>query len=240
MCLRVVRVMPGADYRTRNPCSATTSCKRSPSPEGTRFWAAKSGVVERVEAEAIVDGDRETAVLLLMRVGELVEANRRLETRVAQLEQRLNRSSRNSSLPPSQDPPSAPPRRRGPSSGREPGGQPGHQGKSRPLLPLERVDEIVDHWPQRCRACAHVFGEAERIDAAAPQRHQVIELPQIAVTVSEHRLHRARCPRLCRRDAGTASGGGAAWRLRAPAAGRGRGARRSQPRLPPRRSRARA
>ncbi|MGH6904548.1 MAG: DUF6444 domain-containing protein, partial [Geminicoccaceae bacterium] len=40
-------------------------------------------------------------------VGELIEANRRLEARVAELEQRLNRSSRNSSLPPSRDPPSA-------------------------------------------------------------------------------------------------------------------------------------
>jgi hypothetical protein len=35
--------------------------------------------VERAEAEAILDGDRETAVALLMRVDELVEANRRLE-----------------------------------------------------------------------------------------------------------------------------------------------------------------
>jgi Family of unknown function (DUF6444) len=69
--------------------------------------------VERAEAEAILDGDRETAVALLLRLGELVEANQRLEARVAELERRLNRSSRNSSLPPSQDPPSAPPRRRG-------------------------------------------------------------------------------------------------------------------------------
>jgi hypothetical protein len=51
------------------------------------------------------------AVALLMRVGELVEANQRLEARVAGLERRLKRSSRNSSLPPSHDPPSAPPRR---------------------------------------------------------------------------------------------------------------------------------
>jgi Family of unknown function (DUF6444) len=66
--------------------------------------------VERAEAEAILDGDRETAIALLLRVGELVESNQRLEARVGELERRLNRSSRNSSLPPSQDPPSAPPR----------------------------------------------------------------------------------------------------------------------------------
>ena len=66
--------------------------------------------MERAEAEAVLDGERETAVALLLRVGELIEANRRLGARVAELEQRLNRNSRNSSLPPSQDPPSAPPR----------------------------------------------------------------------------------------------------------------------------------
>src|SRR5216684_3889804 len=150
--------------------------------------------MERAEAEAILDGDRETALALLVQVGELVEANRRLEARVAELEQRLNRSSRNSSLPPSQDPPSAAPRPGKPVSGRRPGGQAGHEGRSRPLLPFERVDEVIEHWPARCQACARRFGEDERTDAASPQRQQVCELPPIAVRVSEHRLHRLRCP----------------------------------------------
>src|SRR5450830_444565 len=150
--------------------------------------------MERAEAEAILDGDRETALTLLMRIDELIEANRRLEARVADLEQRLKRSSRNSSLPPSADPPSAAPRPRRPGSGRERGAQPGHKGRSRPLLALEQVAEVVDHWPQRCTSCARPFCEEERIEAAAPQRHQVCELPPIAVWVSEHRLHRLRCP----------------------------------------------
>jgi transposase len=150
--------------------------------------------VERSAAEAILDGDRETAVALLLRIGELVEANQRLEARVAELERRLSRSSRNSSLPPSQDPPSAPPRPRRPGSGRTPGGQPGHEGKHRRLLPPEQVDEIVEHWPERCQACAHVFAEQELVDAVEPWRHQVAELPAIAVRVSEHRLHGVCCP----------------------------------------------
>jgi transposase len=150
--------------------------------------------VERAEAEAILDGDRETAVALLLRIGELVEANRRLETRVAELERRLNRNSRNSSLPPSQDPPSAPPRPRRPGSGRRRGGQPGHEGRHRRLLPLEQVDEVVEHWPERCRSCAQVFDERELVDAAGPWRHQVAELPPIVVRVTEHRLHGVCCP----------------------------------------------
>lgn len=122
--------------------------------------------MERAEAEAILDGDRETAVAILLRVGELIEANERLEARVAELERRLKRSSRNSSLPPSQDPPSVPPPPRRPGSGRTRGGQPGHEGRYRRLLPLERVDEVVEHWPERCRSCAHLFGEPKRVDAA--------------------------------------------------------------------------
>src|SRR3990172_1500906 len=123
--------------------------------------------MERSEAEAILDGEREAAVALLVRVGELIEANRRLEARVAELEQRLKRNSRNSSLPPSQDPPSAPPRPQQEASGRSRGGQVGHAGRTRPLLPLEQVDEVVEHWPQRCHACARRFREDERSDAAA-------------------------------------------------------------------------
>jgi transposase len=150
--------------------------------------------VEWVDAEAILDGDRETAVALLLRIGELVEANGRLEARVAELERRLSRSSHNSSLPPSRDPPSAPKRPGGRRSGRGRGGQPGHEGKHRRLLPPDRVDELVEHWPKLCRSCLHVFAERELVDAAEPWRHQVVELPPIAVCVTEHRLHRVGCP----------------------------------------------
>ena len=129
---------------------------------------ANRGGVERAEAEAILDGDRETAVGLLLRLDKvvetnqrLVEANERLEARVAELERRLSRSSRNSSLPPSQDPPWAPPRPGGRGSGRKRGGQPGHEGRHRRRLPPEQVDEVVEHWPERCQACARRVSAGE-------------------------------------------------------------------------------
>ena len=157
--------------------------------------------MERAEARAIYRQGEQVCVEVLLRfarleqhLGELVAENGALRERVSELEQRLKRNSQNSSLPPSQDPPSAPPRPQQEASGRRPGGQPGHAGRNRPLLPLARVNELIEHWPQRCHACARVFGESERIDAAAPQRHQVCELPPLAVTLSEHRLHRLRCP----------------------------------------------
>ena len=90
-------------------------------------WGELLGV-DRAEAEAILDGDRESAIAVLLRLGELVEANRRLEARVLELERRLGRNSRNSSLPPSQDPPSAPPRSKRSASERKRGGQFGLAG----------------------------------------------------------------------------------------------------------------
>jgi transposase len=121
--------------------------------------------VERAEAAAILDGDRETAVALLLRVGGLVEANQRLEARVAGLERRLKRSSGSSSLPPSQDPPSAPKRPGGRGSGRGRGAQPGHEGRYRRLVPPDQVDEVVEHGRKRCRSCAHVCEQREVLEA---------------------------------------------------------------------------
>src|SRR5512147_1900405 len=123
------------------------------------------------------------------------------DERIAELERRLNRSSRNSSQPPSADPPGAPPRRGKDPSGRKPGGQPGHEGKGRRLLEASAVDEVVDHWPAVCR-CGHVFAEAERVADGDPARHQVEELPVMATVVTEHRCQRVRCPECGRRARG--------------------------------------
>src|SRR5450759_4282707 len=186
--------------------------------------------MERAEAEAVYAQGRETVVAVLLElaaqnallrreVAELSEANRRLEIRVADLEERLNRNSRNSSLPPSQDPPSAPPRPRQAASGRRAGAQPGHPGRGRHPTPIASLDELIDHWPQRCQACARPFSANERWDAATPQRHQVSELPEVALTVSEHRLHRLRCPQCASETRAKAAGRRAPESLRRARAG---------------------
>jgi len=152
--------------------------------------------VERAEAEAIYEQGREVVVAVLVALSERVAAQdaqiARLSARIEDLERRLNRNSRNSSLPPSQDPPSAE-HERAPPSGRSQGAQPGHPGHGRPFQPIESVDAVIDHWPERC-GCGHVFGGAEREPVGESARQQVSELPEIAVVVSEHRLHRLRCP----------------------------------------------
>src|SRR6478672_6292115 len=72
---------------------------------------------------------------------------------IRELEARLGQTSANSSRPPSADPPHAPARPKAPPSGRKRGGQPGHRGAYRALLPVEQVDEVVAMEPEHCRHC---------------------------------------------------------------------------------------
>jgi transposase len=120
-----------------------------------------------------------------------------LETEIRALKARLGRNSSNSSRPPSSDSPAAKPKRAPPAgpSGRRPGGQPGHVAHQRPLVPPERVDTFVDHWPARCAGCGGML-DGSRGTVGAGARfvpHQVTELPPVRAHVTEHRRHRVRC-----------------------------------------------
>jgi transposase len=74
------------------------------------------------------------------------------DARIAELERQLAASSRNSSKPPSTDGlgKPAPKSLRG-RSGRKPGGQPGHEGRT--LRQVEKPDEVVVHEPSACAGC---------------------------------------------------------------------------------------
>jgi transposase len=113
-----------------------------------------------------------------------------MEARVAELEARLGQNSQNSSRPPSADPPSVS-RARRPPSGRRPGGQPGHEGHQRMLVPEEQVDRIVPVKPRHCRRCGGRLAGAD----AAPHRHQVTEVPPVRPRVTEYQLHTLSCER---------------------------------------------
>ena len=113
-----------------------------------------------------------------------------LASELASLRERISRSSRNSSKPPSTDGPGFKPPERRKGSGRKRGGQAGHPGSGPELLPIERVDVVVEHHPDACRHC----GTLLQGEDPAPLRHQVIEIPPITPVVIEHRLHRLVCP----------------------------------------------
>lgn len=118
-----------------------------------------------------------------------VERIKRLELEVAELRERLGRNSQNSSKPPSSDPPKASPSVQAKTGKAKRGGQPGHRGKRRQLLPVERVDHVVDLRPVDCAQCGQLLLGEDR----HPLRRQISELPPTRAVVTEYRRHRLKC-----------------------------------------------
>ena len=114
-----------------------------------------------------------------------------LEASVPHLTERLQQDSRTSSRPPSSDPPQATAKRpRHEPSGRRPGGQPGHEGQARALVPATAVDVVRPVKPERCQRCQHpLHGEDPQ-----PERHQVTEIPPVPPVVTEYQGQRVLCP----------------------------------------------
>jgi len=123
----------------------------------------------------------------------VVAVVRSLERRIAELEERVNKNSTNSSKPPSSDPPSVKRRPPVPASGKKRGGQPGHRHQPRALVPPEQLRQVIECKPSECRRC----GDELHGDDPEPIRHQVAEVPPVRPVVDEYRLHRLTCPR-CR------------------------------------------
>ena len=162
--------------------------------------------MDRAEAEAIYDSGREACVEFILDLADRVSQH---EDRLKRLEEQARQDSRTSSKPPSQDPPKTRAERRAEARAkakellrrdgerRAAGGQSGHRGAGRDLKPEDRVDEIVDHYPEACGGCGRGFDDGQRRPGGRFGRHQVAELPPISVIVSEHRTHQLRC-RHCR------------------------------------------
>jgi len=116
--------------------------------------------------------------------------NQRLQARVAELEAQVAANSRNSSKPPSSDGLGKPaPKSLRKGSGRKPGGQPGHPGRT--LLQVENPDSVIRHEPARCSCCGR---DARAGIEIGVERRQVFDLPPVTVHVTEHQLVTRRCP----------------------------------------------
>ena len=110
-----------------------------------------------------------------------------------ELRAQLGQNSSNSSRPPSSDLPQTTRRPPAPPTGRARGGQPGHVAHQRAVVPAERVDHIIDHWPTACAHCAAPLPVTPLGDGADFVPHQVTELPPVRAVVTEHRLHQVAC-----------------------------------------------
>ncbi len=116
-----------------------------------------------------------------------------LTRQVAALTEQLGRNSRNSHLPPSSDGPGArestgsKPAKQGQ---RKRGGQGGHAGRNRELVPEDQVDRVVDHFPELCENC---WAPLPQTPDPKATRFQVVEIPPIEPDITEHRAHSVAC-----------------------------------------------
>jgi transposase len=119
----------------------------------------------------------------------LRQQNAVLRAENADLKARLGQDSSNSSKPPSSDGLSKPaPKSLRTRSGRRPGGQPGHEGRT--LRQVGDPHVRIVHEPVGCGGCGHDLGAAPVAGVAV---RQVFDLPDIGVRVTEHRLVSRRC-----------------------------------------------
>lgn len=137
------------------------------------------------------------AALLETRVTELEKENAGLRLENAalraentELRARLNKNSTNSHQPPSSDRPfkRPPPKEKGT---RKPGGQPGHKGVTRAVIPPEKVNERKELRPEVCPCGQSLQGVP---GVGKPNVRQVVELPSITPHVIEYLLQSVRCP----------------------------------------------
>src|SRR5205814_10447277 len=133
---------------------------------------------------------------LIERDRKLAEAQKEIaeaEKQIADMERQLRlrqQNSTTSSKPPSSDGLAGEQRQRGSKrkkGRRKPGGQPGHRGRWRELVPVERVNEVIEVLPPRCRHCHHRFGRGPKpAIEGEPRRHQVTELPPMEAHITEY------------------------------------------------------
>lgn len=137
------------------------------------------------------------AAQLVAKDAEIAELKRKVEELtqlVLLLKERLDRNSGNSSKPPSSDSPEQRAERRGKGpTGVKRGGQPGHSGSQRALLPAAQVNAFKPLFPAECENCFSPLPET----ADAVQRYQTVDLPVLKAHVIEWLRHRVVCPK-CR------------------------------------------
>ena len=147
-------------------------------------WSRTPGAIRElvVEQRAAIGAQQQT---MAEQHDEIV----RLSERLARVEERLGRHSQHASQPPSSDGPHGKPRPKQAPSGRQAGGQVGHAGHGRALLPETQVDEFLDVRPPVCAQC----GLALAGDDPVPARRQITDLPPVRLTVTEVRVHTLVC-----------------------------------------------
>ena len=120
---------------------------------------------------------------LTARVNELLQKLEAAEAKIAELTERLNKNSQNSSKPPSSDGYRKPsPKSLRQPTGRKQGGQPGHKGNT--LKIVREPTETVPHMPDKCAGCPRME-ECRRKGCVGQRRYVADAVVEISLTAHE-------------------------------------------------------
>lgn len=123
---------------------------------------------------------------------QLLKKVEQFEQRIKELEERLNKNSKNSDKPPSSDglrkrsPKPKPIRGK---KKRKQGGQSGHQGTT--LKMSDHVDEVIQYESNICQNCGH---DLRDIEGQIGRKKQVVDIPPPQIVVTEHQSITKICP----------------------------------------------
>lgn len=147
----------------------------------------------RTEIQAVYETGPEAVIALveplLALIAEQQAAITRLTARVKHLEDQLATRSHNSGKPPASDGFAKKTKSRRETSGRRPGGQPGHPGQT--LRMVATPDQTLVHVPAHCHQCGLALAD---VAATAVERRQVFDLPPQTLKVTEHQCETRACP----------------------------------------------
>ena len=147
--------------------------------EGDSIKPLTRAELERFDKEQLIE-------IILLLSGQVTA----LELKVAELEERLNQNSTNSSKPPSSDGYNKPsPKSLRKKSGKKQGGQFGHQGHG---LKISEIKQTVDIKPEICPSCGNDLSgqEAKRIESRYEH-----EIPEVKIETTKYNTYERRCPK---------------------------------------------
>lgn len=158
------------------------------------FWFLSFSIVELCTTMQGQKDIPELLVFLFNQVNELKQVIEGLKSENAELRSKLSdyetkKDSTNSSKPPSSDFGKLKKTKSlKKSSGKKVGGQPGHQGSSMKMV--SNPDFTEAHHPLYCNCCGNNLSGVE------PElfgKRQVVDIPDIALTVTEHQVYKKTC-----------------------------------------------
>lgn len=158
--------------------------------------------MDRATAENIYDSGKEATIEKLL---ELDADNQKLREKIAQLE----KTSQESSKPPSSDGPyhrriKAKPStlKTSNSAGRKAGGQKGHPGKNKALVPKDEVNEFKSYYASHCKNCNKALPQDQTANTTGDIfRWQLFDIEPIKPKVIEYQAHTTICECGCRTKA---------------------------------------